>query len=92
MEKKQQYELMQKIVRELEDLSNSQTSVLKKIAQIEADNITLGSKALEVVLPDVHESVDNSITKIQDLMTAFNEDVESFRSKNEQALAEDPTA
>jgi hypothetical protein len=33
---------MGKIVRELDDVINSQTSVLKKIAQIEADNINLG--------------------------------------------------
>lgn len=92
MEKKQEFELMQKIVRELEDLSNSQTSVLKKIAQIEADNITLNNKALEDVLPDVHESVDSSLTKINDLLNTFSEDVGIFRTKNEKELTEDPTA
>ena len=83
---------MQKISRELEDLANSQTSVLKKIAQIEADNITLGSKALEEVLPDVHESVDESLTRINNLLGTFNESVIDFRTRNESALAEDPTA
>ncbi len=42
MEKLQKLELMDKILRELDDLKNSQTAVLKKLAQIEVDNITLG--------------------------------------------------
>ena len=41
MDPKQRLALMDKIIRELDDLKNSQTSVLKKIAQIEADNINL---------------------------------------------------
>ncbi|MEJ7682295.1 MAG: hypothetical protein WKG06_31480 [Segetibacter sp.] len=47
MEKLQKLELMDKILRELDDLKNSQTAVLKKLAQIEADNITLGVGLLE---------------------------------------------
>ena len=41
MDPKQRLALMDKIIRELDDLKNSQTSILKKIAQIEADNIIL---------------------------------------------------
>jgi hypothetical protein len=37
MEKLQKLELMDKILRELEDLKSSQTAVLKKVSQIEAD-------------------------------------------------------
>ena len=92
MEKRQQFELMQKIARELDDLSHSQTSVLKKIAQIEADNIQISNKSLGDVLPDVHESVDTSLTQINQLLSTFNEDVDAFRTKNEKELAEDPTA
>ena len=39
MEKLEKLELIDKLLRELEDLKNSQTSVMKKIGQIEADNI-----------------------------------------------------
>jgi hypothetical protein len=39
MDKKQQLELMDKIQRELKDLEQSQTAVLKKVAQIAAHNI-----------------------------------------------------
>jgi len=92
MEKKQQYDLMQKIIRELEDLANSQTSVLKKIAQIEADNINLSNNSLGNVLPDVHESVDTGVTKINELLGNFQQDVDNFKTKYEKDLAEDPTA
>ncbi len=44
MEKKK---MMDKMVRELEDVTNSQTSLLKKIAQLEADNINLGNSIHE---------------------------------------------
>ncbi len=81
---------MQKITRELEDLKNSQTSVLKKIAQIEADNIQISNKTLEDILPDVHESVDESITKVTELVTKFEEETAAFKEKHK--LEEDPTA
>ena len=92
MKKKQQYELMQKIARELEDLSNSQASVLKKIAQIEADNINLSNNSLEKVLPDVHASVDEGLDKINGLLNVFQQDITNFKTKNESELTEDPTA
>ena len=54
MDPKQRLALMDKIIRELDDLKNSQTSVLKKIAQIEADNINLDVGILCDGLPDLH--------------------------------------
>jgi hypothetical protein len=56
MQTAQQLALMDKIIRELNDLQNSQTSVLKKIAQVEADNINLGSDILGDGLPGIHEA------------------------------------
>ena len=38
MDKMEKLTLMDKILRALDDLKNSQVSVLKKLAQIEADN------------------------------------------------------
>ncbi len=60
MDNRQKLELMYKLLRELDDLKNSQTSVLKKLAQIEADNINLGEKLLDEDLPGIHEEVDAS--------------------------------
>ena len=69
----QQLTLMDKIIRGLDDLKNSQTSVLKKIAQIEADNINLGSELLNDTLPGIHEEVDNAVQKVTALIEQFRE-------------------
>ena len=63
--------MMDKILRELDDVKSSQTSVLKKISQIEAENINLGVQMLDQALPDVHESVDKGIEEIGSLQEKF---------------------
>ncbi len=90
MEKMQQLNLMDKILRELEDLNNSQTSVLKKIAQIEADNINLGVPLLEERLPDLHGEVDSGIEIVSQLLADFQEHREKFYESNNLAAVESP--
>ena len=92
MEKLQKLELMDKILRELDDLKNSQTAVLKKITQIEADNINLGVGLLEKKLPDIHEEVDSGVQIVADLLQEFQEYRDKFYSDNKLAALEDPTA
>ncbi len=92
MEKLQKLELMDKILRELDDLKNSQTAVLKKLAQIEVDNITLGVGLLEKKLPDLHEEVDSSVTIVADLLEEFQAHREKFYVDNKLAALQDPTA
>lgn len=91
MEKLQKLEFMDKILRELEDLKNSQTAVLKKLAQIEADNITLGVSLLEKKLPDLHEEVDSSVITVTDLLEEFQEHRDKFFVDNKLAALQDPT-
>ena len=91
MEKLQKLELMDKILRELEDLKNSQTSVLKKIAQIEVDNINLGVALLDKKLPDVHEEVDSSVQIVTALQEEFQVYREKFFTDNKLASQIDPT-
>jgi hypothetical protein len=91
MDKMQQLQLMDKILRELEDLNNSQTAVLKKIAQIEADNINLGVPLLDERLPDVHEEVDTGMQIVSSLITEFKEHRDEFYTKNNLASLESPT-
>jgi len=83
---------MDKILRELEDLKNSQTSILKKLSQIEADNINLGVGLLDKKLPDIHEEVDGSITIITDLIEEFKDHRNKFYTDNKLDSLEDPTA
>ena len=92
MEKMQKLELMDKILRELDDLKHSQTAVLKKITQIEADNINLGIGLLEKKLPDIHEEVDSSVQIVTELLNDFQEHRDKFYTDNKLAAIEDPTA
>lgn len=88
MKPRQQLELMDKIIRELDDLRNSQTSVLKKIAQIEADNINLGSDLLNDGLPAIHEEVDDAVSKISSLIEPFTEQRNEYEKNNPVAEEE----
>ncbi len=90
MEKMQQLNLMDKILRELEDLNNSQTSVLKKIAQIEADNINLGVPLLDEQLPNLHGEVDSGIEIVSSLLTDFKGHRDKFYDDNKLAAIDSP--
>jgi predicted nucleic acid-binding Zn-ribbon protein len=87
MEKMQKLAMMDKIMRELDDLKSSQTSVLKKIAQIEAENINLGVQLLDKELPDLHENVDKGIEEVSALMEKFQAHREKFVKDNKLATA-----
>lgn len=78
---------MDKILRELEDISNSSTALLKKVAQVETENINLGDKLLEDKLPDLHEKIDEMVTESTALITAFTEVREKFYTDNNMGAA-----
>jgi len=82
MEKIEKLRMMDKMLRELEDISNSQTSLLKKITQLEADNINLGNRILEKKLPDIHSKVDEGLTEVTGLQSVFTEERTKFVKDN----------
>ncbi len=86
----QKLQEMDKILRELDDVKNSQTSVLKKITPIEAENINLGNSLLDQSLPDVHESVDEGIQSVADLSEKFQAYRDKFSKDNK--LEQEPVA
>lgn len=88
MEPRQQLALMDKVIRELDDLKNSLTSVLKKIAQIEADNINLGVELLNDGLPELHEEADDALAKAAALVDQFTEHRNKYEQDNQQSLSE----
>ena len=88
MEPRQQLALMDKVIRELDDLKNSQTSILKKIAQIEADNINLGVELLNEGLPELHEEVDDALAKASALLEQFTEHRNKYEQDNQQSLSQ----
>ncbi len=83
--------MMDKILRELDDVKSSQTSVLKKIAQIEAENINLGVQLLDQSLPHVHESTGNGITDIDSLLEKFKLHRDKFAKDNKLEVTEATT-
>ena len=82
MDKIAKMHMMEKMLRELEDITNSQTSLLKKIAQLEADNINLGNSHLEKRLPDIHEKVDQALSEVNSLLGEFEEMKDKFVKDN----------
>ena len=82
MEKRQQLEAIEKMLRELEDVKNSQESLLKKIAQIEAENMNVGVSILEKELPDVHEAADSNIERLSQLLAKLQQHRDEFAKKH----------
>lgn len=78
----QKFELMEKIVRELEDLQNSQQAIIQKIGKIEVDNIELGDKKLEKDLPDMHQRVADNLDAIVNIIEYFATKTDKFGEKN----------
>ncbi len=74
--------MMDKMIRELEDITNSQTSLLKKIAQLEAENINLGNTLLDKRLPDIHGKVDEALIEAKAVSDEFAEVREKFVKDN----------
>lgn len=82
METLKKFELMEKIVRELEDLQHSQQAIIQKIGKIEVDNIELGDKKLEQDLPDMHQRVADNLDTIVGILDYFANKTEKFGDKN----------
>lgn len=73
---------MEKIVRQLDDLKHSQQAVLEKIANIEVENIELGDKNLENILPEIHQRTANNLDAISGLLDDFAQKTETFANQN----------
>ncbi len=76
------FDLMEKIVRELEDLQHSQQAIIQKIGKIEVDNIELADKKLDKDLPDMHQRVADNLDSIVDILAYFAEKTQNFGNKN----------
>lgn len=82
METLKKFELMEKIVRELQDLQHSQQAIIQKIGKIEVDNMELGDKKLEQDLPDMHQRVADNLDTIVGILDYFANKTEKFGNKN----------
>ncbi|AOM77530.1 hypothetical protein [Pedobacter steynii] len=82
MDTLKKFELMEKIVRELEDLQHSQQAIIQKIGKIEVDNIELGDKRLDKDLPDMHQRVSDNLNTIVGILEYFADKTQNFGNKN----------
>jgi hypothetical protein len=82
MDNIEKYKSMEKILREIEDLKNSETAVIKKIGQIEAENMNLNVENLDKSLTDIYDGVYQNLQHVEDLHVSFTETVADFKSKN----------
>lgn len=82
MDKREKLHVMEKMLRELDDVVNSQTSLFKKIAQLEAENINLGNSLLDKHLPEIHSKIDEILKEVSILQVSFTEAKEKFIKDN----------
>lgn len=82
MDKIRKFELMEKIVHELNDLKNSQQALIQKLGKIEVDNIDLGDKRLEKDLPDMHQRVSDNLDTIAAIMEYFAGKTDEYEDSN----------
>ena len=92
MDKLKKFELMEKIVHELEDLKNSQQAIIVKLAKIEVDNMDLGNKRLEKDLPDMHQRVTDNLDTIAAILEDFATQTDTFSDKNNIAALKEQDA
>lgn len=82
MDKREKLHSMEKMLRELDDIANSQKSLLKKVSQLEAENINLGIGLLEKQLPEIHSKADETLEVAAKLQEDFTELKDKFIKDN----------
>ena len=82
MDNREKLQTMEKMVRQLEDLVNSETSVVKKIGQLEAENINFGNRLLEKQLPEVLSKSEETLEIATSLFNEFTEAKDKFITDN----------
>lgn len=82
MDKIRKFELMEKIVHELNDLKLSQQALIQKLGKIEVDNIDLGDKRLDKDLPDMHQRVSDNMDAITGILEYFAGQTTEYENNN----------
>lgn len=82
MDTREKLQIMEKMQREISDIVNTQTSLLKKIAQIEAENINLGNSILDKQLPELLAKSDETLEMATTLSNEFADATAKFIKDN----------
>ena len=76
------FELMEKIVRQLQDIQHSQQAIIEKVGKVEIDNFDLNDKNLAKVLSDIHQRTADNFDSIHVLLDGFSDKTDTFGEKN----------
>ncbi|SEJ54713.1 hypothetical protein SAMN04487995_5218 [Dyadobacter koreensis] len=82
MDKIEKFKAMEKILREIEDLKNSETAVIKKIGQVETENMNVNVAGLDTSLNQIYDGAYKNLENIEALHLSFTEQVSEFKEKN----------
>lgn len=82
MDKIEKFKSMEKILREIEDLKNSETAVIKKIGQVETENMNVNVQDLDKSLNQIYDGAYKNLENIEALHTSFVDKVSDFKEKN----------
>ena len=82
MDNKEKLHSMEKMLRQLEDLVNSETAVVRKIGQMEAENMNLNFKILEDQLPDILAKSEETLEVATKLHDEFTIEKDTFIKDN----------
>lgn len=82
MDKREKLHAMEKMLRGVDDIVNTQTSLLKKIAQIEVENINIGNQVLEKQIPDILAKSDETLELATKLQSEFTISKDKFIKDN----------
>ena len=82
MDKIEKFKSMEKILREIEDLKNSETAVIKKIGQVETENMNVNVQDLDKSLNEIYDGAYKNLENIEALHTSFADKVSDFKEKN----------
>jgi hypothetical protein len=82
MDKREKLLALEKMLRQLDDIVNTQTSLLKKIGQLEAENINIGDRLLEKQLPEILSKSDETLEMATALQTEFTASKDKFIKDN----------
>ncbi|HEY9560486.1 MAG TPA: hypothetical protein VIR29_06830 [Anseongella sp.] len=88
MNNREKLDLMDKVLRELEDLKNSQVALINKAAKLQVDNMELNDRELDEKLGDVHNELSGNLDLMTEVQIHFEERRDKFEVDN--GLAETP--
>lgn len=82
MDKIEKFKSMEKILREIEDLKNSETAVIKKIGQVETENMNVNVQGLDKSLDQIYDGAFKNLENIEALQNQFSDKVSDYKKTN----------